>query len=35
PKIMRKLVALRRMDTADRREQEELLDVYRRAIGMI
>lgn len=34
-KIMRKLVALRRMDSADRREQEELLDVYRRAIGMI
>jgi len=35
PKIMRKLVALRRMDQTDRREQEELLDVYRRAIGMI
>ena len=35
PKIMRKLVALRRLDQTDRREQEELLDVYRRAIGMI
>ena len=35
PKIMRKLVALRRMDQADRREEEELLDVYRRAIGMV
>ncbi len=35
PKIMRKLIALRRMDQADRREEEELLDVYRRAIGMI
>ena len=35
PKIMRKLIALRRMDQTDRREQEELLDIYRRAIGMI
>lgn len=35
PKIMRKLISLRRMDQADRREEEELLDVYRRAIGMI
>ena len=35
PKIMRKLIALRRMDQADRREEEELLDVYRRAIGMM
>ena len=35
PKIMRKLVMLRRMDQTDRREEEELLDVYRRAIGMI
>ena len=35
PKILRKLIALRRMDQTDRREQEELLDVYRRAIGMI
>lgn len=35
PKIMRKLIALRRLDQADRREEEELLDVYRRAIGMI
>lgn len=34
PKIMRKLVAMRRMDQADRREEEELLEVYRRAIGM-
>ena len=35
PKIMRKLIALRRMDQTDRREEEELLDIYRRAIGMI
>jgi uncharacterized protein (UPF0335 family) len=34
PKIMRKLVALRRMDKADRVEEEELLDLYRRAIGV-
>ncbi len=34
PKIMRKLVALRRMDQGDRQEEEELLDIYRRAIGM-
>lgn len=35
PKIMRKLIALRKMNQADRREEEELLDVYRRAIGMM
>ena len=34
PKIMRKLVALRRMDQSDRQEEEELLDLYRRAIGV-
>ena len=34
PKIMRKVVSLRRMDQADRQEEEELLDLYRRAIGM-
>ena len=34
PKIMRKLVSLRRMDQADRQEEEELLDLYRRAIGV-
>ena len=32
--IMRKLVALRRMDQSDRQEEEELLDLYRRAIGV-
>ena len=35
PKIMRKLIALRKMEQADRQEEEELLDVYRRAIGMM
>ncbi len=34
PKIMRRLVSLRRMDQADRQEEEELLDLYRRAIGV-
>ena len=33
-KIMRQLVRLRRMDAADRREQQELLDRYKRAIGL-
>ncbi len=33
-KIMRQLIRLRKMDTADRREQEELLDLYRKALGM-
>ena len=34
PKIMRKLVSLRRMDQTDRQEEEELLDLYRRAVGI-
>ncbi len=34
PKIMRKLVSLRRMDQSDRQEEEELLELYRRAVGM-
>jgi uncharacterized protein (UPF0335 family) len=33
-KVMRQIVRLRRMDNADRREQEELLDLYKRAIGL-
>jgi len=33
-KVMRQIVRLRRMDSADRQEQEALLDVYRRAIGL-
>ena len=33
-KVMRQLIRLRRMDRADRREQEELLDLYKRAIGL-
>lgn len=32
---MRKIVALRKMTTEDRREQEELLDLYKAALGML
>jgi len=34
PKTMRRIIALRRMDKDDRDEQEALLDLYRRAIGL-
>jgi uncharacterized protein (UPF0335 family) len=34
-KIMRQVIRLRKMESADRREQEELLDLYQRALGMI
>ena len=33
-KVMRQVVRLRKLDTADRQEQEALLDLYRHAIGM-
>ena len=33
-KIMRQIIKLRKLEQADRREQEELLDLYKRAIGM-
>ena len=33
-KIMRQIVRLRKMNTADRREREELLDLYKNALGM-
>jgi uncharacterized protein (UPF0335 family) len=33
-KVMRQIVRVRKMDQADRREQEELLDLYMRALGM-
>jgi uncharacterized protein (UPF0335 family) len=35
PKIMRQLIRLRRMDKDDLNEQESLLDVYKRALGML
>jgi uncharacterized protein (UPF0335 family) len=33
-KIMRKVVALRKLDTADRQEQDAVLDLYLSALGM-
>lgn len=33
-KVMRQLVRLRRLDSAEREEQEALLDIYRHAVGM-
>ncbi len=33
-KIIRKIVSLRRVEEHDRKEQEELLELYKRAIGM-
>lgn len=33
-KVMRKVVALRKMETADRQEQDALLDLYMDALGM-
>jgi uncharacterized protein (UPF0335 family) len=33
-KVMRQIVRLRKMDDASRQEQEALLEVYRRAIGL-
>ena len=35
PKIIRQVVRLRKMATDDRQEQEELLDTYMRALGMV
>lgn len=34
PKIMRKIVALRKTNLEKRREEQELLDLYTAAIGM-
>ena len=34
-KIMRQLIRLRKMDKDDLDEQETLLDIYRRALGML
>lgn len=33
-KIMRQVVRLRKLDSQDRSEQEALLDLYKRALGM-
>lgn len=34
-KIMRKVVALRKLEPSERAEMDELLDIYKQAIGMI
>lgn len=34
-KTMRKIIALRKLDAEKRRESDELLDLYKTAIGMI
>ena len=34
-KIIRQIVRLRKMDAQERAEQEQLLDVYKQAIGMV
>ncbi len=34
-KIIRKVVSLRKMDTEKRREEEELLELYKSAIGLV
>jgi len=34
-KVMRKIIGLRKMDKGDRQEQEELLELYKAAIGMM
>ena len=33
-KIMRQVVRLRKLEAADRQEQEELLGIYKRAVGL-
>jgi len=34
-KVMRQVIRIRKMDEADLHEQEELIDVYKRALGML
>ncbi len=34
-KIMRQIIRLRKMEAGDRSEMEEVLDVYKRALGML
>ena len=33
-KVMRQVIRLRKMEKADRQEQEELIDLYLQALGM-
>lgn len=34
-KVIRQVIKLRKMESADREEQEHLLDLYKRAIGLV
>ncbi len=34
PKVLRQLIRIRKQEAADVEEQETLLDIYRRALGM-
>ena len=34
-KVMRQIIRLRKMDSSDRSEMEELIDVYKRALEML
>jgi len=34
-KIMRKVISLRKVDAAEREEQDQLLELYQQALGMI
>jgi uncharacterized protein (UPF0335 family) len=34
-KVMRQVIRLRKMESADRQEQEAILDLYKRALNMI
>ena len=34
-KVMRQIIRLRKMDSSDRSEMEELIDVYKRALGRV
>lgn len=34
-KVMRLVIRLRALDTADRQEQDAILDLYKRALGLI
>ncbi len=34
-KVMRKVISLRKVDAAEREEQDQLLELYQQALGMI
>ncbi len=34
-KILRKIITMRKQDTAERKEQEEIMDLYLAALGML